>query len=180
MNRTTCSRGAVPRRRVLAALALSAIGATGHLATPPAFAHANDHTAPKQSFDASKVEETAYGRQGDPSKVTRTVTIAMNDNMRFTPSVLTVKRGETLRLSIVNKGKVLHELVLGTGDELRKHAELMKRFPDMEHDEPQMAHVQAGKRGEIIWQFTQAGEFQFACLLPGHFEAGMVGTVIVK
>jgi uncharacterized cupredoxin-like copper-binding protein len=177
MKKTTCLDGVAPRRRALAALLVGALGAAGSTA---ALAHGDGHAARPTPFDPAKVEETAYGRQGDPAKVTRSVSIAMNDNMRFTPSVLTVKRGETLRLSIVNKGRVLHELVLGTADELKKHAELMKRFPDMEHDEPQMAHVQAGKRGEIVWQFTQVGEFQFACLLPGHFEAGMVGTVIVK
>jgi uncharacterized cupredoxin-like copper-binding protein len=177
MKKPTCSHGAAPWRRALAALLVSALGTTGATAV---FAHGDGHPAQAIPFDPAKVQETAYGRQGDPAKVTRTVTIAMNDTMRFTPSVLTVKRGETLRLNIINKGKVLHELVLGTADELKKHAELMKRFPDMEHDEPQMAHVQAGKRGEIVWQFTQVGEFQFACLLPGHFEAGMVGTVIVK
>ena len=70
--------------------------------------------------------------------------------------------------------------VLGTPEELKTHAEMMKRFPDMEHEEAHITHVKPGKTGAIIWQFTKAGEFQFACLVPGHFEAGMVGTVIVK
>lgn len=69
-------------------------------------------------------------------------------------------------------------MVLGTAEELKKHAELMKKFPGMEHEEPHMTH-KPGKSGEI-WQFTQAGEFQFACLIPGHFEADMVGKVTVK
>ena len=58
-------------------------------------------------------------------------------------------------------------MVLGTPEELKEHAELMKKFPEMEHDEPHMAHVKPGKSGEIVWQFTKAGEFQFACLHPG-------------
>ncbi len=131
-------------------------------------------------FDASKVEDTPFGRQGDPSKATRTIRIDMADTMRFTPAVITVRRGETVKLVATNKGQVLHELVLGTADELKKHAEAMKKYPDMEHDEPHMAHVKPGKRGEIVWQFNRPGEFQFACLIPGHFEAGMVGTVTVK
>ena len=71
-------------------------------------------------------------------------------------------------------------MVLGTVPALKEHAELMKRFPEMEHADPNMAHVSPGARGEIVWQFTQAGDFQFACLQPGHYEAGMVGKVIVK
>jgi uncharacterized cupredoxin-like copper-binding protein len=75
---------------------------------------------------------------------------------------------------------VMHELVIGTQKELAEHAALMKRFPNMEHEEPYMAHVAPGKTGEIIWTFNQAGDFDFACLLPGHFEAGMVGKILVK
>jgi uncharacterized cupredoxin-like copper-binding protein len=144
-------------------------------------AHSNeDHAAKPRKFDAGKVEDTAFGREGDPAKATRTIRVDMSDGMRFTPADITVKRGETVKLVATNKGKVLHEMVLGTSDELRKHAEMMKKFPGMEHDEPHMAHVKPGKSGAIVWQFTQAGEFQFACLIPGHFEAGMVGKVIVK
>jgi uncharacterized cupredoxin-like copper-binding protein len=133
-----------------------------------------------QKFDASKVEDTPFGRQGDPSKATRTIRIDMADTMRFTPAGITIRRGETVKIVASNKGQVLHEMVLGTADELRKHAEMMKKFPDMEHDEPHMTHVKPGETGEIVWQFTKTGEFQFACLIPGHFEAGMVGTVTVK
>ena len=69
-----------------------------------------------------------------------------------------------------NHGKVMHEMVIGTMKELKDHAEMMRKFPDMEHDEPYMAHVAPGKQGEIVWQFTQPGEF-YACLVPGHMEA---------
>lgn len=110
----------------------------------------------------------------------RTVTVEMSDHMRFTPAVITVQRGETIRLNVVNKGKMLHELVLGTPQEIKRHAQAMKRNPAMHHDEPGMVHVQPGQRGEIVWQFTKPGEFQFACLLPGHYEAGMVGKVVVQ
>ena len=149
--------------------------------TSGAFAHSNEgHAAKPRKFDASKVEDTAFGREGDAAKATRTIRVDMSDAMRFTPADITVTRGETVKLVATNKGQVLHEMVLGTSDELKKHAEMMKKFPDMEHDEPHMAHVKPGKRGEIVWQFTKAGEFQFACLVPGHFEAGMVGKVTVK
>ena len=149
--------------------------------TSGSFAHdKGDPTAKPRKYDASKVEDTAFGREGDPAKATRTIRVAMADTMRFTPADITVKRGETVKLVATNKGQVLHEMVLGTADELREHAETMKKVPGMEHDEPHMAHVKPGTSGEIVWQFTEAGEFQFACLIPGHFEAGMVGKVTVK
>lgn len=161
------------RQLMLSAAALLALG------TPAAFAH-GDASGTGRKFDASRVEDTAFGREGNPAKARRTIRVDMADSMRFTPAEITVKRGETVRLVATNKGQVLHELVLGTPDELRKHADMMKKHPGMEHDEPHMAHVKPGASGEIVWQFTKPGEFQFACLIPGHFEAGMVGKVTVK
>ena len=79
-----------------------------------------------------------------------------------------------------NAGKVLHEFVIGTKQELADHAALMRKYPGMEHDEPYMAHVAAGKTAEMIWTFNREGEFEFACLVPGHYEAGMVGKIVVK
>jgi len=145
-----------------------------------AFAHGDAHTTKTPAYDASKVEERAFGREGDPKRVTRTVKLDMTDAFRFTPAEVTVKRGETVKFVVANSGKVLHEMVLGTTEELKAHAELMKKFPDMEHADANMAHVKPGAKGEIVWQFTRAGEYQFACLIPGHYEAGMVGKVVVK
>jgi uncharacterized cupredoxin-like copper-binding protein len=99
--------------------------------------------------------------------------------MRFVPEHITVKQGETVRLKVKNVGKVMHELVIGTKQELDTHAEMMKKHPNMEHDEPYMAHVSPGKSADIIWNFNRAGQFDFACLLPGHYEAGMVGKINV-
>ena len=144
-------------------------------------AHGNeDHPAAPKKFDANKVEPTVFGQEGDPKKATRVIKVEMADTMRFTPADITVKRGETVRLVATNKGQVLHEMVLGTPEELKKHAELMRKFPDMEHAEAHMTHVKPGTSGEIVWQFTKPGEFQFACLIPGHFEAGMVGRIVVE
>ena len=149
-------------------------------AASTAFAHGDAHMAKKPAYDASKIEERAFGREGDPKRVTRTVKLDMTDAFRFTPADVTVKRGETVKFVVANSGKVLHEMVLGTTAELKAHAELMKKFPDMEHADANMAHVKPGAKGEIVWQFTKAGEYQFACLIPGHYEAGMVGKVVVK
>jgi uncharacterized cupredoxin-like copper-binding protein len=151
------------------------------LAVSGACAHGGEEHADKPGkFDASKVEDTAFGRQGDPAKAVRTIRVEMADTMRFTPADLTVRRGETVKFIAINKGHLLHEMVLGTAEELKRHADLMKRFPGMEHDEPHMTHVPPGESGEIVWQFTRPGEFRFGCLIPGHFEAGMVGKVTVK
>jgi len=135
------------------------------------------HEATK--FDYSKAEPTAFGIAADPVKATRTIRVEMRDTMRFSPDSIKVKRGDVVRLIVTNEGQLLHELVLGTREELEKHAELMKKFPGMEHDEPHMVHVAPGKSGEIGWKFTRTGTFQFACLIPGHHEAGMIGRVEV-
>ena len=154
---------------------LLALGPT----TSVALAHGTRDTAPKP-FDASRVEDTPFGRAADPKAATRTVRISMDDRMRFTPSAFSVRRGETLRFVVRNQGKVLHEMVLGTPEDLAKHAELMRKLLDMEHDEPNMVHVRPGASGEMAWTFDKAGEFGFACLVPRHFEAGMTGKVVVK
>ena len=143
-----------------------------------AFAHGDAAHQPKPSATAAPAE-TSFGRTGDPKRVTRTVSIDMSDRMRFNPSELTVRQGETVRFVVRNSGKVMHEMVFGTRTDLAEHAELMKKYPNMEHEEDYMVHVAPGKTGEIVWQFTRAGEFHFGCLVPGHFEAGMVGRVRV-
>jgi uncharacterized cupredoxin-like copper-binding protein len=155
---------------VTALLAASAGSAFGH----------GEKAHARKGVDYSKAEQTAFGRAADPKKAKRTVRVDMSDQMRFRPAEITVKRGEVVRFIPVNKGQVMHEMVLGTMDELKKHAELMKKHPGMEHDEPHMSHVAPGKQGEMGWQFTKAGEFFYGCLIPGHFEAGMVGKVTVN
>lgn len=124
-------------------------------------------------------KQQPFGREGDPKKVTRTIEMDMSDKMRFSPAQLTIRQGETVRFRVKNSGKVIHEMVLGTMQELKEHAELMKKHPGMEHEEPYMAHVSPGMRETIVWQFNQPGEFYYGCLIPGHFEAGMVGKIIV-
>ena len=148
------------------------------LAAPVVFAHGESpQGAP--AVDYSKAEETPFGRAADPRKAKRTVRVEMTDQMRFHPARLTVRRGESVRFVPVNRGQVMHEMVLGRMQDLKEHAELMKKHPGMEHDEPHMAHVAPGKSGEIGWEFTQAGEFYYGCLIPGHFDAGMVGKITV-
>lgn len=137
-----------------------------------------DAEHPKQA-SAVRKEQKAWGIAGDAKAAKRTIEVSMSDNMRFTPDRLEVKHGETVRIVLKNAGSQLHEFVLGTKAELDEHAALMLRFPGMEHDEPYMAHVPPGKTGEIVWTFNRAGEFDFACLIAGHYQAGMVGKVSV-
>lgn len=148
------------------------------LGTSPVFAHGEENHA-KKTGPVVK-EQKAWGIAGDAKAVKRTIAIAMGDNMRFTPARIEVNQGDTVRLTLTNTGQVMHELVIGTQQELAEHAALMKRFPNMEHEEPYMAHVAPGKTGDIIWTFNRPGDFDFACLLPGHFEAGMVGKILVR
>ena len=133
-----------------------------------------------KKIDYSHAEQHPFGRASDPTTAHHTITVSMSDQMRFTPSQLKVERGETVRLVAKNDGKLKHELVLGTDSSLKKHAEMMKKFPGMEHEEPHMAHVSPGEEYVMGWQFTDAGTFAFGCLVPGHFDAGMKGTIVVR
>ncbi|HWR76431.1 MAG TPA: cupredoxin family protein [Thiobacillus sp.] len=146
------------------------------LAAPLAHAHGENKHAPAKETIA---EQTAWGIAGKPARVNLTITLDMTDAMRFTPDRLTVQEGDTVRFVVRNTGRMLHEMVIGTPDELAKHAALMAKFPDMQHDEAYMVHVDPGKSGEIVWHFNRAGSFEFACLIAGHYEAGMRGTITV-
>ena len=134
----------------------------------PAIAHEGEH------FSA--------GVPGNPKKPARTVTVIMSDDngMKFTPDHLEVKKGEQVHFIIQNKGALKHEFMLASVKDNDKHAKLMMKYPDMEHDDPNAKSVDPGKTAEILWRFTKAGTFEFACLIPGHREAGMRGTVAVK
>jgi uncharacterized cupredoxin-like copper-binding protein len=150
------------------------------LAVPVTHAFAHEGASkPKAAAAQEEVEDTPFGQAGDPGKVNRTIDIRMSDAMRFDPAEIRVHKGETVRIVAHDEGKIAHEIVIGTMDELKEHAALMLKFPNMEHNEPHMAHVEPGQRKEIVWQFTKPGEFYYACLMPGHMQAGMIGKVIV-
>lgn len=121
----------------------------------------------------------SVGEPGKAAQATRTVNVDMTDNMRFTPSEISVKQGETVRFVVKNSGAVKHELVLGTPEELKEHYAMMLKMPGMEHADDNMVSVAPGKTGEVVWRFTQAGKVDFACLQPGHYDAGMKGLVNV-
>lgn len=124
-----------------------------------------------------------YGKPGDPAKPAREVEVVMSEGegkMLFTPALVEVRKGEQIRFKVRNPGALAHELVIGTQDELDAHADMMLAMPDMQHDEPNAIRLDSKAAGDLLWQFTDAGEFPFACLIPGHREAGMVGKVVVR
>ena len=153
--------------------------ATAIALSMPALAIAHENHK-KNSNAPVKKEQKEWGIAGDAKQVDRTIRLSMSDNMRFTPDKFDVKQGETIKIVLKNEGKMLHEMVIGTKKELDEHAALMMKFPGMEHSEPYMAHVPVGKTGEIVWHFNRAGNFDFACLIAGHYQAGMKGTINVS
>ncbi len=149
-------------------ITLSALLAAGPALADKAGPHHNHHSA---------------GQPGDPKNPARTVEVVMREadgKMMFVPNRIEVRRGEQIRFVLRNAGTLEHEFVLATKQENRKHAEEMRKNPDMEHDDPNMTRVAAGKARELVWRFTKRGTFEFGCLIPGHYEGGMFGTVVVK
>ena len=145
----------------------------------PAGAQSDKHHK-KSAVDYSKAQEKSFGRASDPKKAKRTIRVDMTDTLRFSPAGIEVPKNETVRFVVKNSGKQMHEMVLGTLEELKEHAALMRKHPGMEHDEPWIAHAAPGKTSEMGWQFTKPGTYYYGCLIPGHFEAGMMGKVIVQ
>jgi len=157
-------------RKIVLALAIASLPQLG-------LAHGDQH---KKSAQAANFIQEDWGIGANKSEVNRTILITMTDKMRFHPEKIDVKLGETIRFQVKNEGKLMHEMVIGTKPVLDKHAELMLKNPNMEHDEAYMAHVAPGKTGEIIWKFNRKGGFDFACLMAGHYQAGMIGKIEVK
>lgn len=154
-----------------------------------AFAHSNehhhaaDHHAPAHhgahSSHPAAAAQQPWGVAGQADDVTRTLTLRMTDDMRFSPDHFTVRQGETVRIRVDNAGQILHEIVLGTEATLRAHAQAMLQDAQMQHGDAFMAHVQPQQQGELIWTFNRPGTFDFACLIAGHYQAGMRGRITV-
>ena len=151
------------------------IAAFAALVIAGAAAAAGEHGA----HEGRAGEESSVGEPGKASDVSRTITVDMADTMRFTPEMIDVKQGETIRLVVKNTGRIKHEMVLGTPKELKEHYAMMLKMPEMKHAEDNMVTVEPGKSVEMIWRFTRARVVDFACLQPGHYTAGMKGQVRV-
>ena len=128
-------------------------------------------------------ESFSAGEPGDPKKPSRTVNVVMREadgKMMFVPDRIEVRKGEQIKFVLRNSGDLDHEFLIATTGENLKHAEEMKKNPDMEHDDPNGKRLSPKKSAELVWRFTKAGEFEYGCLIPGHREAGMTGTITVK
>ncbi len=128
-------------------------------------------------------ETYSAGEPGDTTKPARIIQVTMGEpdgKMAFMPANIEVKKGEQVKFMLRNNGELEHEFILATTAENLKHAEAMKKNPDMEHDDPNGIRLAPKKTGEIVWKFTKSGTFEYSCLIPGHREAGMIGTVVVK
>jgi len=128
-------------------------------------------------------EHSAAGAPGNPKQPARTVTVVMSEGdgtMKFTPDRLDVSKGEQVRFVLENRSTLPHEFRLSTVKDNDEHAAMMREMPDMKHHEANAASLDPGKTTDLVWRFTTAGTFEFACLIPGHREAGMHGTVTVK
>ena len=161
------------QRSCLHAISALAMVVAATLAVPTgkvAYAHGDEH-------------ETAYGKPGDPKKPGRIVQVVMREQdgkMIFIPNTLRIRKGEQVRFQLRNIGEIDHEFVVGTLEENLKHMKEMQKNPDMEHDDPNAKRLKPKTNGEIVWQFTKAGTFDFSCMIPGHREAGMFGTIVVE
>ncbi|MDG9884516.1 cupredoxin family protein [Pseudomonas sp. GD04058] len=138
--------------------------------------------APGQGF--------AFGQPAPAAKATRTVEVTLGD-MYFEPRTLEVKAGETVRFVVINKGQVAHEFNLGDTAMHTAHQKEMLAMAQMDHskmghgdmnhgmqhDDPNTVLVQPGQRGELTWTFSNSAPIEFACNVPGHYQAGMVGTL---
>jgi uncharacterized cupredoxin-like copper-binding protein len=135
------------------------------------------------TVDAHDAGAFSAGEPGNPKRPAKTIRVTMREGdgkMLYEPEKLEVRRGEQVRFVIINAGELPHEFVLASTKDNLKHAELMKKYPDMEHDDPNGKTVQPKGTAEILWRFSKRGEFEFACLIPGHREAGMTGKIVVK
>lgn len=162
------------KRTALALVLVTAAGSAGWAHGP---GHRHSHGGHSQAAHPA-------GEPGDPRRPSRIVQIAMRETedgrMLFSPATLSVKRGEQVRFVLRNVGKIEHEFVLDSVEGNAEHKAAMASNPTMEHHDPNAAKVAAGKSGELVWRFTTRGEFEFACLIPGHYEAGMKGIVTVE
>ena len=155
-------------QRRLSAAVLAALAAILLAATPAAVSAHGD---------------ASVGEPGDSRHAARTVEVVMSetaDGMRFTPDRVEARPGEEIRFVVRNQGQLRHEFFLGAPDANKAHAQMMAAMPDMTHHDANAVTVAPGGEASLLWRFTHKGDFEYACLIPGHYEAGMRGTVAVK
>lgn len=163
--------------KIFLTFATSALLSAAPMMATASGTHSHSHGSKAAEFDPT---ETEFGEYKPDMKPSKTIEVTLSDTMKFSPETITVKTGDIVEFTHKNTGKLVHEFVLGTEESLAEHAKMMQKFPNMEHEEAYMIHVGPGKEGKMLWKFTKAGEFGFGCLVPGHYEAGMKGTITVQ
>jgi uncharacterized cupredoxin-like copper-binding protein len=142
----------------------------------------SDMTMPGMQQGYAAAPKFTFGEPGKSNKAARTVTIAMTDGT-FEPSALEVKVGETIRFVVTNTGELDHDFTLGDAATEKAHraemAEMAEKGGEMQHDDPNAVVVKPGETKALTWKFTRAGRLEFDCDVPGHYEAGMAGTISV-
>jgi uncharacterized cupredoxin-like copper-binding protein len=170
-----------PRRFVaLSAAALLALAGAAY--GPTAMSRASAH-GEHSAHDGHSARSFEAGEPGDPAKPFRTVEIVMTDGagtMSYAPDRIEARKGEQLKFVIRNDGQVDHEILIDSVANNQKHKAEMEKSPDMDHEEPNGARLKPAGRKELIWRFTRSGTFEYACLLPGHYETGMKGVIVVR
>ena len=141
------------------------------------WSHSEEHIKEVPAHDPLRTE---FGEFNPAMKPERMIRVVMTGDMKFVPEILHFRKDEIVKFVFTNKGELIHEFVMGSSKELERHVKLMTTKPTMEHEEPHMIHLDSGDTGSLTWKFSQNGEFTFACLIPGHFEAGMHGKIIVR
>jgi uncharacterized cupredoxin-like copper-binding protein len=123
------------------------------------------------------------GELGDAKNPARIIQVTMQERdgkMLFAPDQVEIRKGEQIKFVLHNSGELDHEFVLATAQENVEHAEMMKKDPEMRHVDPNARRVAPKETSELVWKFTKKGAFEFACLIPGHYQAGMHGLITVK
>lgn len=126
------------------------------------------------------------GQPGKKSEVDRTIRLIATD-MKFNKKTINIKAGETIRFVVTNKGEQVHDLTLGTEEVQASHRkemlEMLNKGMDlgkMNHSDPNAVMIKPGETKELIWKFAKAQKFEFACNVPGHYEAGMKGRIVIR
>jgi uncharacterized cupredoxin-like copper-binding protein len=184
-------------------LAALGLAVTIVLFTAPAVAGGTHGGGHAEEHGGQHAHGLAFGEPGDASKASRTVEVIASE-MAFEPARIEVKSGETVRFIVHNQGKLLHEFNIGTPAVHAAHQQEMQTMMahgmmtatgmshpmhgteagshggtamPMAHDDPNSILLEPGETKELIWTFTEIGSLEFACNVPGHYQAGMVGRI---
>ena len=128
-------------------------------------------------------EEFSFGEPALAAEATRVIEISANDNFTFDPGEIVVSEGEVITFRVTNDGKIPHDFVLGDVVIQDEHEAEMQDMTDddsMAHEEPNAFVIDPGETKEMTWHMTESGEVIMGCHQPGHYVAGMKGTIEVS